>query len=160
AIPLPDDSVDVVISNCVINLSTDKPAVFAQMHRVLRPGGRVGITDVTITPDGLPDELTTLAAWVACIADAKPLDDYAALLADAGLSTVHTEPHDDALAGMIDQIDARIRLLRMTSAGQLAASGVDVDAVLRYCAAAKRAVDDGIIGYALLVAENPTPKLV
>ncbi|MGH3468321.1 MAG: hypothetical protein ACRDQF_11380, partial [Thermocrispum sp.] len=85
----------------------------------------------------------------------RPLDDYAALLADAGLRAVHTEPHDEALATMIDQIDARVRLLRMTAGDRLATAGVDVDAVLHYCAAAKQAVSDGVLGYALLVAVKP-----
>ncbi len=73
AIPLPDASVDVVISNCVINLSPDKPAVFAEMHRVLRPGGRVGISDV-VTEDHLrPSSDSSVASYVGCIAGALPI---------------------------------------------------------------------------------------
>lgn len=154
-IPLPDSTFDAVVCECAFCTFPDKAAAAAEFARVLRPGGRVGVTDVTVTEAGLPDELSTLAAWVACIADAKPLDDYVDILARAGLSTVHTERHDEAIARMIEQIDARIRLLRMTSPDALAEAGVDVDAVLRYCALAKQAVTDGMIGYALLIAEKP-----
>lgn len=155
-IPLPDAAFDAVMCECAFCTFPDKATAAAEFARVLRPGGRVGITDVTVTDAGLPTELTTLAAWVACIADAKPLQEYSDILAGAGLCTVHTERHDDALARMIDQIEARVRLLRMTSADRLAAADVDVDAVLDYCALARQAVADGLIGYALLVADVPT----
>ncbi len=76
AIPLPDASVDVVISNCVINLSPDKPAVFAEMYRVLRPGGRIGISDV-VTEDRLTDaERLERGSYVGCIAGALPVSEY------------------------------------------------------------------------------------
>ena len=76
AIPLPDASVDVVISNCVINLSPDKPAVFAEMQRVLRPGGRIGISDV-VTEDRLTEtERIERGSYVGCIAGALPLSEY------------------------------------------------------------------------------------
>jgi arsenite methyltransferase len=75
-IPLPDSSVDVVISNCVINLSPDKAAVFAEMHRVLRPGGRIGISDV-VTEDRLTDEQRLeRGSYVGCIAGALCVSDY------------------------------------------------------------------------------------
>lgn len=154
-IPLPENSVDAVVCECAFCTFPDKVTAAAEFARVLRPGGRVGITDVTLTEAGLPPELTTLAAWVACIADAKPLAEYSRILADVGLRTIHTERHDDAVRTMIDQIAARVRLLRMTAPEQLASAGVDVDAVLNYCVLAKRAVEDGLIGYALLVAERP-----
>lgn len=157
-IPLPDNTFDAVICECAFCTFPDKAAAAAEFARVLRPGGRVGITDVTITDQGLPAELTTLAAWVACIADAQTLEGYSDTLARAGLRTIHTERHDDAIATMIDQIEARVRLLRMTAPDQLAVAGVDVDAVLRYCRAAKEAVSDGLIGYALLVAEKPADR--
>ena len=87
-IPLPDGSVDVVISNCVINLSPDKAAVFAEMHRVLRPGGRIGISDV-VTEDHLSAaERAERGSLVGCIAGALPRGDYERGLRDAGFDDV------------------------------------------------------------------------
>ncbi|HEU5002168.1 MAG TPA: arsenite methyltransferase [Actinomycetota bacterium] len=88
AIPLPDASVDVVISNCVINLSPDKGAVLAEVARVLRPGGRFAVSDVIADPD--LDEATRadMAAWTGCIAGALTADSYRGLLAAAGLGDV------------------------------------------------------------------------
>ncbi len=153
-IPLPDGAFEALVCECAFCTFPDKAIAAAEFARVLRPGGRVGITDVTITDAGLPDELSTLAAWVACIADARPVAEYSRILGDAGLAVTHTEQHDDAIARMVEQIDARVRMLRMTAGKQLADAGVDVDAVLRYCALAKQAINDGLIGYALLIAER------
>ena len=87
AIPLPDASVDVVISNCVINLSPDKPAVFAEMYRVLRPGGRIGISDV-VTEDRLSeDERRERGSYVGCIAGALPVGEYTTACGLPGSST-------------------------------------------------------------------------
>jgi arsenite methyltransferase len=121
---------------------------------VLRPGGRLGITDVTADPDRLPPELTGLAARIACIADARPLEEYTAILEAAGLRTVRTERHDEAMTRMIDQIEARLALLRMTVPDRLAEAGIDLDASGPVLAAARAAVAEGTLGYALLIAEN------
>jgi arsenite methyltransferase len=153
-LPLPGNTFDALICECAFCTFPDKATAAAEFARVLRPGGRIGITDVTVADTGLPQELTTLAAWVACIADARSVRDYTEILAAAGLRTVRTEAHDDAIARMIDQIEARLRLLRMTAADRLTAAGVDVDAVLRYTAPATRAVADGLLGYALIIAEK------
>ncbi len=154
-LPLPGGVADAVVCECAFCTFPDKAAAAAEFARVLRPGGRAGITDVTVADGGLPGELTTLTAWVACIADARPVSGYTDILSGAGLRTVRVERHDDALARMIDQIEARLTLLRMTAADRLANAGVDVDAVLRYTALAGQAVADGLLGYALLVAEKP-----
>lgn len=154
-LPLPAGRFDAVVCECAFCTFPGKPAAAAQFARVLRPGGRVGVTDVTVAGAGLPAELTTPAGWVACIADARPLEEYSAILAGAGLRTVRTERHDEAMARMIDQIEARIGVLRMTAGQRLADAGVDVGAVLDYTALARRAVAGGLIGYALLVAEKP-----
>ncbi|MGH3978563.1 MAG: class I SAM-dependent methyltransferase [Pseudonocardiaceae bacterium] len=154
-IPLPDGEFDAVVCECAFCTFPDKASAAAEFARILRPGGRIGITDVTVARTGLPEELTTLAGWVACIADARSLREYSDILAEAGLCTVRTEPHDDALTRMIDQIEARLTVVRMTAERPLATAGVDVDAVLRYTGLAKRAVAEGLIGYALLIAAKP-----
>ena len=88
SIPLPDASVDVVISNCVINLSPDKPTVFAEMFRVLRPGGSIGVSDV-VTDDHLTaDERLERGSYVGCIAGALPITEYETGLRNAGFSDV------------------------------------------------------------------------
>jgi arsenite methyltransferase len=88
AIPLPAATVDVVISNCVVNLSTDKPAVFAETFRVLRPGGRIGITDVVAEDHLTPEDRAERGAWVGCIAGALTKTEYEHGLAAAGFEQV------------------------------------------------------------------------
>lgn len=152
---MPDNTFDALVCECAFCTFPDKATAAAEFARVLRPGGRVGITDVTVAETGLPEALTTLAAWVACIADARSVRTYTEILAAVGMRTVRTEAHDDSVARMTDQIEARVRLLRMTATDRLTEAGVDVDAVLRYTALTKQAVADGLIGYSLIIAEKP-----
>ncbi len=87
-LPLPDASVDCVISNCVINLAADKPAVFREIARVLKPGGRLAVSDIALKRP-LPDEIgQDLMAYVGCIAGAIPIADYRGQLHDAGFASV------------------------------------------------------------------------
>jgi arsenite methyltransferase len=87
-IPLPDASVDCVISNCVLNLAPDKPAVFREIARVLKPGGRVAVSDIALKHE-LPEAVSkSIAAYVGCIAGAILIDDYRAGLLDAGFEHV------------------------------------------------------------------------
>jgi SAM-dependent methyltransferase len=88
AIPLPAETIDVVISNCVINLSTDKPATFAETYRVLKPGGRIGITDVVAEDQLSPEDRAERGAWVGCIAGALSRAEYVAGLAAAGFADI------------------------------------------------------------------------
>ncbi len=88
SVPLPADSVDVVISNCVINLSTDKPQVFAEMYRVLRPGGRIGISDVAADDDLTPEQRAERGSYVGCVAGALSFGEYEAGLRAAGFEDV------------------------------------------------------------------------
>jgi SAM-dependent methyltransferase len=90
-VPLPAESVDVAISNCVINLSTDKPAVFHELARVLRPGGRVAISDIVAEDRLAPDERAERGSYCGCIAGALSKGEYAQLLADAGFEDVSVE---------------------------------------------------------------------
>lgn len=100
AIPLPDASVDVVISNCVINLSTDKPAVFAQMHRVLRPGGRVGVTDVVAEDTLSPAQRAERGDWAGCVAGALSRSEYVDGLTAAGFTDVDVRYTHQVADGM------------------------------------------------------------
>ena len=88
ALPVEDASVDLVISNCVINLSTDKPAVFREIARVLRPGGRVSVSDLVLVADLPEDVKQSVLEYVGCVAGALPLGAYVGLLLDAGLGDV------------------------------------------------------------------------
>ena len=90
-IPLPDASVDVVISNCVINLSVDKPQVFQEAHRVLRPGGRFAVTDVVTTRAFTPEEQADMAKWSGCVAGALTCDEFVDGLTAAGFTDVEVE---------------------------------------------------------------------
>src|SRR5918999_4022277 len=90
-VPLPDDSVDVVISNCVINLSTDKPAVFREAARVLRPGGRFAVTDIVADPGMGEETRRDMQQWTGCVAGALTRDEFERELAAAGFEAVEGE---------------------------------------------------------------------
>ena len=93
-VPLADDSVDVVISNCVINLSGDKPSVFRQAARVLRPGGRFAVSDVVADPDMDAETRRDMAQWTGCVAGALTREDFERELAAAGFEEIEiTETH-------------------------------------------------------------------
>ena len=99
-VPLPDGSVDVIISNCVINLSADKPAVFAEMHRLLRPGGRIGISDVVSEDRLTPAERAERGSYVGCIAGALSISEYTDGLAAVGFEAVEVVPTHEVGDGM------------------------------------------------------------
>ncbi|HET8661982.1 MAG TPA: arsenite methyltransferase [Micromonosporaceae bacterium] len=99
-IPLPGGSVDVVISNCVVNLSADKPAVFAEMFRVLRPGGRVGVSDIVAEDRLTPAERAERGEWAACVAGALSTSEYERGLAEAGFTGVEVELTHPVADGM------------------------------------------------------------
>lgn len=88
ALPLPDASVDCVISNCVINLAPDKPAVFREIARVLKPGGRLAVSDIALKRELPPEIGNDLMAYVGCIAGAIPIEEYVAGLRAAGFAHV------------------------------------------------------------------------
>ena len=100
AVPLPDASVDVVISNCVINLSTDKPAVLAEMYRVLVPGGRLGIADIVAEDRLSVADRAALGDFAGCVAGAMSRTEYLDGLASAGFSGAQVRFLDDAPSGM------------------------------------------------------------
>src|SRR4051794_33517745 len=116
-IPLPDNSVDVIISNCVINLSGDKDRVLKEAFRVLKPGGRFAVSDVVVRGDVPAAIRKSMELWVGCVAGALRDDEYADKLASAGFENVEIEP-----TRVYSVEDARAFL-----AGQ----GLDVDALAK-----------------------------
>jgi arsenite methyltransferase len=107
AIPLPESSVDVVISNCVINLSTDKSRVLTEAFRVLKPGGRFAVSDVVIRGEVPPEVRRSMELWVGCIAGALNEQEYHQRLWEAGFEDIGLEPtrvyeFDDAKAFLAD----------------------------------------------------------
>lgn len=114
-IPLPDCSVDVIISNCVINLSADKDRVFREAFRVLRPRGRFAVSDVVVRGNVPDDVRKSLLLWVGCIAGALGEDDYVSKLEKAGFESIDVEP-----TRVYNVDDAR---------AFLGAEGIDVDAI-------------------------------
>ena len=92
SIPLPDNSVDVIISNCVINLSVDKDAVFREAFRVLKPGGRLAVSDVVVRGEVSPAIRRNMELWVGCVAGALEEQDYTSRLTKAGFSDAGVEP--------------------------------------------------------------------
>ncbi len=149
-LPLEDGSVDAALSECSLCLFPDKEAAAAELGRVLRPAGRVGITDVRASPEALPEELRSLAARVACVADARPLEGYVELLEDAGLRVTLTEPHDRALEELLERVEARLAAL-----GLLLPGAFDLGNARRLLGIAAQAVRDDALGYGLIVAVKP-----
>jgi arsenite methyltransferase len=99
-IPLPADSVDVVISNCVVNLSVDKPAVLTEIARVLKPGGRIGISDIVAEDNLSPEQRALRGSYVGCIAGALSKAEYEAGLEAAGFDRVSVEFTHEVADGM------------------------------------------------------------
>ena len=100
AIPLPAESIAVVISNCVVNLAADKPAVFREIARVLRPGGRIGITDIVADDELTPEERASRGSYVGCIAGALSFEEFRSGLEAVGLTDVSLTPTHQVTDGM------------------------------------------------------------
>jgi arsenite methyltransferase len=108
-IPLPDESVDVIISNCVINLSTDKPKVIREMFRTLRPGGRLGISDIVAANELSPEERAERGSYVGCIAGALSFEEYESELTAAGFTKISIGPTHQAADKMHSAIVRAIK---------------------------------------------------
>jgi ubiquinone/menaquinone biosynthesis C-methylase UbiE len=122
AIPLPPNTIDVVISNCVINLSVDKPAVFAEIFRVLTPGGRIGVSDIVADDDLTPAQRAERGNWAGCIAGALTFAEYRQGLAAAGFTTVEITPTHQVTEGMHSAI---IRAVKPTTSTLATAQAPD-----------------------------------
>ncbi len=151
-LPVPDSSFDAILCECAFCTFPDKPAAAREFARVLRAGGRVGLSDLTRGPV-LPKELDGLLAWIACIADAQPVDRYVGYLASAGFRPLCTEQHDEALLELVHQV--RMKLLSaeiMVGLRKLDLPDVDLPAAKAIAQAAVAAIQRADLGYAIICA--------
>jgi arsenite methyltransferase len=152
ALPFPDASTDGVVSECAFCTFPDKSAAAREFARVLRPGGRFALSDMTAAQERLPNELRSLSAWVACIGGAERLDTLVRLLEEAGLVIERAEQRDGSLAELLERIEARLRAARI-----VALPGLDsqIGRGLQLAGAARAALTRGELGYAVILGHRP-----
>jgi len=146
-LPVEDASFDVVVCECALCTFPDQAAAVAELGRALRPGGRVGIADVTLDRDRLPPDLDTPIGRVLCVAGALPVSGYQRLLRDGGFTDVVVEAHPEAALATVDSVLAGLEAAREALRGLF-----DVGEALRLARLARDAVREGVIGYALIAA--------
>lgn len=153
-----DATFDAIVCECAFCTFPDKRAAASEFARVLRPGGRVGISDLTRAA-ALPAELEGLLAWIACIGDARPVDEYVGYLTAAGFDVTTVEPHNAALAEMARDVQGRLLGLElMTGLRQLKIPGADLQQAKTFARAASTAIAQGLLGYSVIVGRRPSAE--
>jgi arsenite methyltransferase len=154
-LPVSDETFDAVICECAFCTFPDKPTAASEFQRVLKPGGQMGLSDLTRTGD-VPEELQSLLAWIACIADAQPVSAYTRYLMDAGLTVDLVEAHDEVLHEMVQQIRGKllgtellVRLKKLALPATL-----DFEQAKTLAKAATAAIQMNKFGYVVIVANK------
>jgi arsenite methyltransferase len=152
-LPVPAASFDVVVCECAFCTFPNKAMAASEFVRVLSPGGRVGLSDLTRRGE-IPAELQGLLAWIACIADAQPLEHYVRYLTDAGLTIRLVEQHDEALFDLVRDIQGKLlgaelllKLSKITLPGE-----IDFEQARTMAKAAATAIQARQFGYAVVIA--------
>lgn len=153
ALPVDDAAFDAAVCECALCTFPDKHTAAAELARALRPGGRLGLTDVWLDPERLDPDLRGLAGRVACLADARPVDELVAIVAGAGLTITRVERHDRALADTVERVTNRLRAARIADVPLLRPFNLRRGIELARHAA--DAVHRGDAGYLLLTATKP-----
>ena len=155
-LPFPNDSFDAIICECAFCIFPNKQAAAHEFMRVVRPGGEVGLSDLT-REAALASELNGLMAWIACIADAQPLSGYSALLSAANLKVRVAEVHNNVLTEFVNQIRARLLAAEvMVGLQKLMLPQFDFKAAKAIAKDALEAIREGKLGYAIVAATKAT----
>ena len=154
ALPLPDDSFDAVLCECSLSSFPDKPRALDEIGRVLKPGGRVALSDVIADRARLPQALDGPLAAVACVGEALPERGYERLLTAAGFRLTAVEPRDDDAAALAARVEDRLRGARLLGLDRAAGSPIAASDAIEIVAAARRAIADGALGYAIFAASR------
>jgi arsenite methyltransferase len=155
ALPFTDAEFDAILCECSLSTFSDKALAVGEMRRVLRPGGRVAISDVVVETGRLPEKLSGTIATLACVGGALPLAAYEELLADSGFETLAVEPLNAEAARLAGRLDDRLRLGRILDrcrASEWCPFGFDE--AIGGVRLARRAIDDGALGYAIIAAAS------
>jgi arsenite methyltransferase len=151
---LPDESMDVVLCECSLCTFPDQPRAVAEMRRVLRPRGRVAVSDVVVDRERLPEELLGPMATIACVGSALTRAGYEALLATEGLEVFTVQDRGEDAAQLAERIEDRLRGARLLGLDRAAGSPIGLDESIRLIRLARRAIDDGTLGYAIFAASR------
>jgi len=153
-LPFADATADVVICECAFCTFPDKAAAAREFARVLRPGGRVGLSDLTRSGP-MPSELQTLLGWLACLGDARPVEEYVTYLVEAGFSRPTVEEHPESLRNLVREIRGKlIGAEVLAKLGKLPIPIADFRQAKELAKVASAAVEEGRFGYSLLIARR------
>lgn len=155
ALPFEDDSFDVVLCECALCTFTDKPTAIAEIRRVLRPGGRVAISDVVADHSRLPEDLRGTMATVACVGSALPEQGYRELLEAAGFELTAVESASEDVARMTERVRTRLRGARVLGFEGLVPIEGGLRHAIELAGEAKRAVAEGTLSYSVFAARLP-----
>jgi arsenite methyltransferase len=152
ALPFPDEEFDAVLCECSLCTFPNKDRAVAEMARVLRPGGRVAISDVVTDADRLPDELLGPMATIACVGSALDRPGYEELVRGAGFDVIGVESREGDTARFAERIEDRLRGARLLGLDRFAGSPFDTEDAIELVRLARRAIEEGAIGYAIFAA--------
>jgi arsenite methyltransferase len=152
ALPFADGEYDAVLCECSLSSFPDKPRALAEIWRVLRPGGRLALSDVVVDRQRLPKELHGALAAFACIGEALSTQGYEKLLVEAGLHPIAVESRDEDAAALAGRVEDRLRGARLLGFDRAGGSPVASGAVIGLAATARQAISDGALGYSIFAA--------
>jgi ubiquinone/menaquinone biosynthesis C-methylase UbiE len=154
-LPFENDSFDAILCECAFCTFPSKSVAASEFYRVLKPGGQLGLSDLTRSEAEIPG-LEGLLSWIACIGDALPEERYVATLQRAGFHISRTEDHSHALVEMVRQIQAKLLGAEiMAGLKKIDLPGVDFATGRQFAQAALQATSSGVLGYIVIAATKP-----